>query len=312
VGAAPRATSAISSSSATDKLVFFHTDWGFSLTRDGGDAWQWLPAPRQPSAAWTQPGGAYDPTPGSRTLVSAVGGWDGQVLCRTTNDGRHWKIIDPVRRSYTFFAWHPQNGSVVYVGHSAGALRSEDGSRTWQAVAQPVRAMFPGDGDIVYALARPSDSLSRVLKSTDRGRTWIQVGGDIAGEVKDIDVDPLNPDGIYAVGVGGVWVYDGAGWSRRGTADGLEHDTFGGLHFASVAADPRTPGVVYAGQNVCWRGVARGVYRSTDHGRTWRNLNLNLGDDLTVWGVSVTPDGTAWLGTDHGSPSGWSKTLRRR
>jgi len=59
--------------------------------------------------------------------------------------------------------------------------------------------------------------------------------------------------------------------------------------------------VVYAGQNVCWRGVGRGVYRSTDHGRTWRNLNLNLGDDLTVWGISVTPDGTAWLGTDHGT-----------
>ena len=98
-----------------------------------------------------------------------------------------------------------------------------------------------------------------------------------------------------------MWVYDGSSWSGKGTADGLEADFFGGLDFASAAADPRTPGVVYAGQNVCWRGVARGVYRSTDHGRTWRNLNLNLGNDLTVWGISVTPNGTAWLGTDHGT-----------
>jgi hypothetical protein len=161
--------------------------------------------------------------------------------------------------------------------------------------------MFPGEGDIVYALARPSNTTSRVLKSTDRGRNWLQLGADIAGEIKDIDVDPLDSDWVYAAGVGGVWVHDGSSWTRKGTADGLEVDVFGGLHFALVAADPRTPGVVYAGQNVCWRGVARGVFRSLDHGRTWRNLNLNLGNDLTVWGISVTPAGTAWLGTDHGT-----------
>jgi photosystem II stability/assembly factor-like uncharacterized protein len=283
------------------RLVFFHTDWGSSLTRDGGDTWQWRPAPRQSFGAWTQPGGAYDSTPGSRTLVSAVGGWDAQVLCRSRNDGRSWEVVDSVRRAYTFFAWHPRNGSVLYVGHSAGGLRSEDAARTWQALAQPVRAMFRGDGDIVYALARPTSAASRVLKSTDRGRHWSRVGADIAGEIKDIDVDPVDSDRLYAAGVGGVWVHDGSSWNRKGTADGLENDVFGGLHFASVAADPRIPGVVYAGQNVCWRGVARGVYRSTDHGRTWRNLNLNLGNDLTVWGLSVTPDGTAWLGTDHGT-----------
>ncbi len=284
-----------------DKMVFFHTDWGSSFTTDGGDTWQWRPAPRQSFGAWTQPGGAYDSTPGSRTLVTAVGGWDEQVLCRTSDDGRSWQVLDSTRRAYTFFAWHPRNGSVAYVGHSGGALRSEDGGATWQAVLQPIRAMFRGNGDVVYALVGPSGAASRVLRSTDRGRHWLQVGADIHGQVKDVDVDPVNPDRIYAAGIGGVWVYDGSAWSGRGTADGLEEDSFGGLGFASVAADPATPGVVYAGQNVCWRGVARGVYRSTDHGRTWRNLNLNLGNDLTVWGISVTPDGTAWLGTDHGT-----------
>ncbi len=284
-----------------NKMMFFHTDWGSSFTADGGDTWQWRPAPRQSFGAWTQPGGAYDSTPGSRKLVTAVGGWDEQVLCRSTNDGQSWQVIDSIRRLYTFFAWHPQNGSVVYVGHSGGALRSEDGANTWQAVPQPICAVFQGNGDIVYALTRPSSTTSRVLKSTDRGRNWFQVGADINGQVKDIDVDPVNPDWIYAAGIAGVWVYNGSSWTGRGTANGLEADVFGGLNFASVAADPRTPGVVYAGQNICWRGVGRGVYRSTNHGQTWRNLNLNLGNDLTVWGISVTPNGTAWLGTDHGN-----------
>lgn len=284
-----------------NRMMFFHTDWGSSLTADGGDTWEWRPAPRQSFGSWTQPGGAYDSTPGSRKLVTAVGGWDEQVLCRSTDDGQSWQVIDSTRRAYTFFAWHPRNGSVVYVGHSGGALRSEDGASTWQAVAQPIRAMFRGGGDIVYALARPSGTTSRVLKSTDRGRHWLQVGADILGQVKDIDVDAANSDWIYAAGIGGVWVFNGSSWSVRDTAHGLEENFFGGLDFSSAAADPRTPGVVYAGQNVCWRGAGRGVYRSTDHGRTWRNLNLNLGDDLTIWSISVTPNGTAWLGTDHGT-----------
>ncbi len=284
-----------------NKMMFFHTDWGASFTDDGGDIWQWRPAPRQSFGAWTQPGGAYDSTPGSRKLISAVGGWDEQVLCRSTDDGQSWQVIDSTRRLYTFFAWHPRNGSVVYVGHSSGAFRSEDGANTWQAVAQPIRAMFGGNGDILYALSPPSGGTSRVLKSTDRGRNWSQVGTDINGQVKDIDVDPVNSNWIYAAGIGGVWVFNGSSWSGGGTANGLEADVFGGLHFASVAADPSTPGVVYAGQNVCWRGVGRGVYRSRDHGQTWRNLNLNLDNDLTVWGISVTPHGAVWLGTDHGS-----------
>jgi photosystem II stability/assembly factor-like uncharacterized protein len=284
-----------------DKMMFFHTDWGSSLTADGGDTWQWRPAPRQSFGAWTQPGGAYDSTPGSRKLVSAVGDWHEQVLCRSTDDGQSWQVIDSTRRFYTFFAWHPGNGSIVYVGHSTGAFRSEDGASTWQAVAQPIRAMFRENGDFVYALTRPSATTSRVLKSTDRGRSWFNVGADIHGEVKDLDVDPVNPDWIYAAGIGGAWIYDGSSWSSKGTADGLKTDFFGGLDFASVAADPSSPGVVYTGQNVCWRGVAGGVYRSTDHGQTWHNLNLNLGNDLTVWGISVTPNGTVWLGTDHGS-----------
>ena len=283
------------------RMMLFHTDWGSSFTADGGDTWHWRPAPRQSFGAWTQPGGAYDSIPGSRKLVTAVGGWDEQVLCLSLDDGQSWHVVDSTRRAYTFFAWHPRNGAVVYVGHAGGALRSEDGAHTWQAVEQPIRAMFRGDGEIVYALVRPSATTSRILKSTDRGRRWFQVGADIDAQVRDIDVDPVNSDWIYAAGIGGVWVFDGLTWSTRGTADGLEPDSFGGLSYGSVAACPRTPGVVYAAQNVCWRGVGRGVYRSKDHGRTWRNLNLNLGDDLTVWGIAVTPDGTAWLGTDHGT-----------
>lgn len=191
-------------------------------------------------------------------------------------------------------------GRSRHAPQDALSLRQDRSQRTKRYLPL-TDAMFRGNGDTVYALVRPSPSSSRILKSTDRGRRWVPLGADIQAPVNDIDVDPVNSDWVYAAGIGGTWVFDGSGWSSKDSGDGLEEDYFGGLHFASVSADPRNVGVVYAGQNVCWRGVARGVYRSSDRGRTWRNLNLNLGDDLTVWGIAVGPDGTAWLGTDHGT-----------
>jgi ligand-binding sensor domain-containing protein len=51
-----------------------------------------------------------------------------------------------------------------------------------------------------------------------------------------------------------------------------------------------------------WRGVARGIFRSTDSGEHWENITYNLGPDLTVWGITVSPhDGTVWLATDYGN-----------
>ncbi len=119
----------------------------------------------------------------------------------------------------------------------------------------------------------------------------------------DIDVDPRDADRVYAAtAYGGVWIFDGKRWTRRGEKDGLEKDFFGAMIFKRIAVDPVHPNVVYAGQNHSWRGAARGIFRSTDYGRTWRNISGNLGPDLTVWAITVSPhDGTVWLGSDYGN-----------
>ena len=193
--------------------------------------------------------------------------------------------------------WHPTQ-PVVY----AGAWRSEHNGadETWEPLAHPVRAMFRGNGDIVYALAAGP---SRVLKSVDSGRTWSEVGSfpNPTRGLSDIDVDPVDENRLYVATGYGVYVYDGARWTERATTAGFAKNYFGSLDLRTIAADPTRPGVVYGGQRCNYLGVGSGVYRSLDYGATWENLNLNLGSELSVWGLTVTAFGEVWLGTDHGN-----------
>ncbi len=130
---------------------------------------------------------------------------------------------------------------------------------------------------------------------------WAQVGGTFSAAARALDVDPVDSNRIYVTADNGIWVYDGSGWNQKTKTNGLESNFFGGYGFVSIAANPANSGMVIAGGRVSYRGVAQGVFRSTDYGQHWQNLNLNLGNDLTVWAVSFSPDGTEWLGTDHGN-----------
>jgi ligand-binding sensor domain-containing protein len=126
--------------------------------------------------------------------------------------------------------------------------------------------------------------------------------GRIVGSLGEIDVDPHNPDRVYAASHRGVWIFDGQHWTVRNDQHGLEKDAFGALNFSTIAVDPTRPNVIYAGQRHSWRGTARGISRSTDRGEHWENITRNLGPDLTVWAITVSPhDGTVWLGTDYGN-----------
>lgn len=206
--------------------------------------------------------------------------------------------------NYLFMAFHPQKPEVVYAGRPNDSLRSRDGGKTWQTLSQPIKAMFFGDGDVVFASRQLDDRgwESEVLKSSDQGDTWAPLPGWIIGSLGEVDVGPTDPNRLYAASHKGVWVFDGKGWTVRDDRDGLEKDFFGALNFSKLAVDPTHPNILYAGQMHCWRGAARGIYRSTDSGEHWENISGNLGPDLTAWAITVSPhDGTVWLGTDYGN-----------
>ncbi len=124
-----------------------------------------------------------------------------------------------------------------------------------------------------------------VWKTTSAGETWYPVFDAVkeVSSIGSVEVAPSNPSVVY-VGTGdkvtggplnvgnGMYKSDDAGatWRHIGLDDARV--------IPSILVDPRNPDVVLAAAegNVAMKGEMRGVYRSTDGGRTWtRTLFVN-------------------------------------
>lgn len=290
-----------------DQYVLFHGDFGATVTFDDGDTFEYRPAPRQtgiddPNNANTMGVGAYMPTSGTTTLVSVIGGWDIQRICRSIDNGDTWNSFPGTEGKYEFIGFSNQEPELVYLGRENDSLRSTDGGVTWDdPIPVPIKAVFYGNGNVVYGTG-PADQTwdCEVLRSTDRGDNWTSLGTILFAH--RIDVDPSDMDRIYAATDGGIYIFNGNSWSCKDERDGLEKNQFDHYCFRSIVVDKSNPAVLYAGSNESWLGLSNGVFVSRDYGLSWTNISENIGSMMTVWGLSVSPyDGTVWLATDYGN-----------
>jgi photosystem II stability/assembly factor-like uncharacterized protein len=113
------------------------------------------------------------------------------------------------------------------------------------------------------------------LASAVRGIRLRSIGpAVISGRISDIAIHPSAPNTWYlATASGGMWKTTNAGTSFSPIMD-----REGSYSFGVVVIDPNNPDVVWAGsgENNPQRSVSfgDGVYKSTDAGRTWRNVGL--------------------------------------
>lgn len=194
------------------------------------------------------------------------------------------------------------DGHTVYQGAAGGGLwRSDDDGRHWrplsdhqQTLSMGALAVNPADHSLWIGTGEPSNSGDSytglgIYRSTDRGRTWQQVGKRIDGSV----VPRITFDGQ-----GHVYAATNEGVLRRDTDDVTSDwtvalapgapDTRMSSAATDVAVRPGTGGrqvtAVIARQFVA-AGDANGVYQSDDHGKpgTWHKITPT--GDLT----GVTP-----------------------
>jgi len=135
-----------------------------------------------------------------------------------------------------------------------------------------------------------------VWKTDNRGTTWNPVF-DSQGSysIGSITIDPNNPDT--------VWVGTGENVSGRhvGYGDGIYRSLDGGeswtnmglkdsQHIGMIKVDPRDSSVIYvAAQGPLWSaGGERGLYKTTDAGKTW-NLILSAGEYTGANEVHLDP-----------------------
>ncbi len=261
--------------------------------------------------------------------------------------GLKWRLIGPAVAGgrITDLEVVPGSQSVVYVGTASGGVwKSENHGTTWTPIFDDAANLSVGD----MAIA-PSDPLevwvgtgeannrnsspwgAGVFHSTDGGKTWRSRGLEETRHIGRIVVHPTNPDVVWVGALGHLFgpneergVYKttdrGESWERV-----LKVDENTGV--VDLAIDPSDPSVLYAAtyqrQRRAWGfvggGPGSGVHKSTDGGRTWRELTNGLpeGDKgrigLAVSGqtpslvmaVVEAEDGGVYRSTDRGES--WQK-----
>ncbi|MCH2081682.1 MAG: glycosyl hydrolase [Saprospiraceae bacterium] len=109
-----------------------------------------------------------------------------------------------------------------------------------------------------------------------------------SGRIADIAIHPQDDNVWYAaVGSGGVWKTVNAGITWKPIFDGQSVYSIG-----CITIDPSNPHTIWVGtgENVGGRhvGFGDGLYKSTDDGKTWKNVGLKKSEHISK--VVVHPD----------------------
>jgi photosystem II stability/assembly factor-like uncharacterized protein len=215
-----------------------------------------------------------------------------------------WRMIGPHRGGRTVGAVGvPQQPNVFYIGvNNGGVWKTTDYGRTWFPIfdEQPTGSV----GDVVVAPSNPNvlyvgsgEGLQRpdlstgdgIYKSTDAGKTWMNMGLKDAQQIGGLAIDPMNENRVFVAALGhpyganeerGVYrtLDGGKTWERV-----LYKDENTGA--VQVTIDPKNSLIVYADmwagrqgpwENGAWNGKESGLFKSIDGGNTWKKITNGL------------------------------------
>ena len=340
-----RATGVTGVAGDPETFYFGSASGGLWKTTDGGLTWKplWDKFPEASPAV-----GAVAVAPSNPNIVYAGTGEInirgnvvvGNGLYKSEDGGKSWRfaglrdtqaigriIIDPRDPNRLFVAalGHPfgPNGE-------RGIFRSTDGGKTWAKVLYVDDktggadvAFQPGNSQVLYAgmwqayrkpwIMESGGPGSGFFKSTDGGTTWTRLSGNGLpdGILGRVNVAPTSdPNRVYAMieaKKGGLYRTDDGGKSWKLVNDKNEYRQRA-WYFNTVFADPKTPDTVYV--------LNTALYRSTDAGKTFKNLHTPHGDDHELWIDPTDPkrminsnDGGAAITSNGGET--WSSDMNQ-
>ena len=229
------------------------------------------------------------------------------VLFATAAGGGVWRTKDALKSPpvWTYLsgsfginavgaiALDPNNSKVVWVGTGeanassdseagVGLYKSEDGGDTWSG---PIGRGFFVARSIGSIAIDPTDSNTMYVASTLGVRGVSSVEG---GETASI-IPGAPPWGLYKTTDGGVtwsFIFNGAPSTNgcRNTLNVVLNRTPCSVEgVRRVVLDPKNPNTVYAGV------YAKGVWRSSDGGKTWQQIFLPIADAVAT-GFAERPE----------------------
>jgi len=230
--------------------------------------------------------------------------------------GGTWERIHETFKSavHTFFYEHvfdPTDPQTMYVGtYAGGILKSIDGGRNWFEV-NGLRhqgtvlgnsygtALDPTDPDTMYAT-----TIGGIFKTTDGGEEWRFIGEGVFQHLRQIGIDPTNPQRLYLGGDsqtfylsddgGDTWTLVSLGNTPTEVASippGAD------VQFPDIAVDPHIPNRILVAVN---RSPDTPLLRSTDYGQTWQSPALGFQASAYALAFHPTQAGEVYAGL------GWS------
>lgn len=229
---------------------------------------------------------------------------------RTTNSGITWQPVFDKQKVYSTgcVTIDPNQPATVWVGTGEnvggrhisfgdGIYKSLDGGNSWKNMGLKQSEhiskiiVHPENSEVVFVAVQgplwTSGGERGFYMTSDGGKSWTKtLGDDQWTGVTDIEMDPNNPDVLYA-----------ATWDRHrtvaaymggGPGTGLHKSTDGGqtwtqlksglpkgnLGKIGLAVSPIKPNVVYAAIEQDRR--SGGVYRSEDYGLNWKKMSATV------------------------------------
>jgi len=205
----------------------------------------------------------------------------------------------------TAIAVHPTDRNTIYIGGAQGGVwKTTDGGASWTpltdhacSLAMGALAIDPVDPQIVYAGTGEqhfsSDSYygCGVLRSTDGGATWAQLGGSIfqtstgGARISRIVIDPRTAGTVATTR---LFVASDFGLYRSVNGAGSFTQVLGGTA-TDIVMHPTNPDTLYAAV----RGV--GIYKSVDGGATWVAANNGFSTSIRRVNLAIAPSAPATL-----------------
>jgi photosystem II stability/assembly factor-like uncharacterized protein len=192
------------------------------------------------------------------------------TLWRSRDGGERWEATTCPIRQAVRLVFDPGSPSTLYAA-GPGIARSTDGGATWTLVADGFfydLVIAPAPPFTLYAIGLVQNTY-QILRSMDRGSTWVSMPSLASGALVTLAVDPQAPETLYTTFGGRVYrsTDGGATWPPYGNYFQFPTITLYPLLF------PASPAALHMG---VWLD---NVYRLVDSGdpNSWEPLGKSPG-----------------------------------